>query len=69
MWNGNEIIANGTKIKLNGLSKSIIQVITQQQGIQIDALVARFPDRPPHQIESFIIEMILQDVLAIHLQA
>lgn len=69
MWNGSEIIANGTKIKLNGLSKSIIQVITQQQGIQIDALVARFPDRPPHQIQSFIIEMILQDVLAIHLQA
>lgn len=69
MWDESEIIANGIKIKLNGSSRSIIQAITQHQGIQIDALVARFPDRSPHQIENFILEMTNQDILAIHLPA
>lgn len=67
IWQGNEFVANGIRLKLNGLSKSIIKIITQHQGIQIDALVARFPEMPGSRIESFIIELIKQDVLAIHL--
>lgn len=67
IWQGNEFVANGIRLKLNGLSKSIIKIITQRQGIQIDALLARFPEMPGSRIESFIIELIKQDVLAIHL--
>jgi ribosomal protein L16 Arg81 hydroxylase len=67
IWHGNDFIANGIRLKLNGLSKSIIKIITQHQGIQIDALVAKFPEMPGSRIEIFIIELIKQDVLAIHL--
>lgn len=68
LWEDTELIAGGIKVNLNGLSKSIIKAISNDQGISIKQLCAQFPDTNPAEIERFVNEMIIQDVLALHLQ-
>lgn len=68
LWEGTELVAGGIKVNLNGLSKRIITAISNNQGMSIAKLCARFPDIHPTEIENFLSEMITQDVLALHLK-
>lgn len=67
-WGGTEMIAGGVKLNLRGLSKEIIAIISNNQGISIAKLCAQFPDTHPDEIEKFLTDLIVEDVLAIHLQ-
>lgn len=66
-WSGAEMIAGGVKLSLNGLSKEIFKIIRNRQGISVGEIFANFPDIHPSDLQAFLNEMIVQDIIAIHL--
>lgn len=61
------MIAGGVKLSLNGLSKEVFKIIRNRQGISLDEIFANFPDIHPSDLQAFLNEMIVQDIIAIHL--
>lgn len=67
LWLGTEMIAGGVKLSLSGIGKEILKLIRNSQGIPLAAVFAKFPDMQASDLQTFISDMIVQDIIAIHL--
>jgi ribosomal protein L16 Arg81 hydroxylase len=66
-WRGDQLITNGIKLNVTGLSKDIVKFISDKRVITLDTLLANFPESSETDVRSFINEMVKQDVLSVRI--